>query len=303
MEFRQLEAYIKTIELSSFSKAGDVLYISQPSISSYINKLEKELDTKLIIRTTKDVKATKAGMVFYEYAKKIIALKKQAIFSVKSQTNEYHEEIEIHASSVPAQYFLPDILSSFNKIYPNIYFNIIMSDTDHVIANIISQNCEIGIVGAKIDNHKCSYEYIVSESLVMIAPPNSKLSEKNLSQYIYFENFIAREESSATRYHSEAFLKELDIEPDKLKIVACFSDTQSIINAVSKGLGISIVSDIAAGEYIRNNLVSMIKMDHLTYKRNFYFVYKKNAIPSPQVELFIKYACDYFDKTQKVCID
>ncbi len=74
------KAYLKLVDLGSFSKAGEALFLSQPSISHYINALEKELKTTLIIRTTKSVKPTKNGRIFYEYAKNILALKEKPFF-------------------------------------------------------------------------------------------------------------------------------------------------------------------------------------------------------------------------------
>ena len=63
------------------------MFLSQPSISHYVNALEKELKTKLIIRTTKTVKPTKNGRMFYEYAKNILALKEKAAFSVQRRAH------------------------------------------------------------------------------------------------------------------------------------------------------------------------------------------------------------------------
>ncbi|MDD4593382.1 MAG: LysR family transcriptional regulator, partial [Parabacteroides sp.] len=217
MDFKQLEAYIKTIELSGFSKAAEELFISQPSISNYISSLEKEFGTKLIIRTRKGVKLTKNGKILYEYAKNIISLKEKAFFSIKSRSGSVEGKIEIYASSVPAHYILPDIMIEFNKAYPNMRFSIIQSDTEEVISNILSQNCELGIVGSKETSNKCNYKFILSEDLVLIAPPNARIPKNGVESYIYSENFIVREEGSATRYHAEQLLKKLGIKPEKLK--------------------------------------------------------------------------------------
>jgi DNA-binding transcriptional LysR family regulator len=293
MDFKQLEAFTKTVELSSFSKAGEALYLSQPSISNYVNTLEQELGTKLIIRTTKDVKPTRDGKIFYEYAKNILSLRDKAVFSMKNR-DTYRGEIEILASSVPAQYILPEAIVDFNKVYPHISFQIVMSDTFNAIASVQSQKCEIGVVGAKVENGKCDYRFIVSESIILIAPPDSKLTAENLTEKIYSENFIAREEGSATRYHAEEYLKKLNISPDNLNVVARLSNMQSIMLAVSKGLGFSIVSEIAAREYIRNNLIRVVEPKNADLKRDFYFVYRKDSILSPQLNLFIEFVCGSF---------
>ncbi len=118
MDFKQLEAFIKTVELSSFSLAGEALYLSQPSISHHISNLEGELGTKLISRTTKEVRTTKDGSIFYEYAKNIISLKDKAVNSVAPHSRPFSGEIVIHASSETALYILPEILAGFTRLYP-----------------------------------------------------------------------------------------------------------------------------------------------------------------------------------------
>ena len=74
MDFKQLEAYVRVIELDSFSKAAESLYISQPSVSLYIRALEKDLQTQLLYRSTKEIIPTRAGTLFYEYAKNLILI-------------------------------------------------------------------------------------------------------------------------------------------------------------------------------------------------------------------------------------
>jgi DNA-binding transcriptional LysR family regulator len=294
VDFKQLEALVRTIELSSFSRAAEVLYLSQPSVSHAVSSLEKELGTRLIVRTTKTVKATKNGVVFYEYAKNILSLRDKAVFSVQSRAHIYSGIIEIHASSVPAQYILPEVIVEFNKAYPNISFQIVMSDTFSIIDSVLAHNCELGVVGAKIDNNRCEYKHIVSESIILIAPPDCGMTAENLTETIYKQNFVMREDGSATRYHAEEFLGKLKIRPERLKVVALLSDTQSVIHAVSKGLGISIVSEIAARDYIRNGLVTVIKPNDVALIRDFYFVYRRDAILQPQIDLYMKYVCDYY---------
>ena len=73
MDFRQLEAFIATVDHQSFSAAADALYLSQPTISSYIHSLERELNIKLIARTTKETFPTEAGKLLYGYAKDILS--------------------------------------------------------------------------------------------------------------------------------------------------------------------------------------------------------------------------------------
>ena len=76
MDFKQLEAFVYVVKLKSFSKAAQRIYLTQPTISAHINSLEKELDTKLIERGTKYVYPTKPGSILYQYAIKMLNLRR-----------------------------------------------------------------------------------------------------------------------------------------------------------------------------------------------------------------------------------
>ena len=91
MDFRQLEAFIATVDHQSFSAAADALYLSQPTISSYIHSLERELNTQLIRRTTKKFEVTINGQQLYEYAVALLRLSSavagnsDSIFAIASE--------------------------------------------------------------------------------------------------------------------------------------------------------------------------------------------------------------------------
>ncbi len=297
MEFKQLEAFVHVVNLSSFSKAADAIFLSQPSVSAYISSLEKELGVQLIFRSTKEVLPTKAGKLFHEYASNILVLRDKAIFTVKNLSLNAIGQSEILASSVPSQYILPEVLAEFHKIYPGISFNVKQTDSLEVVNGVISQKSEFGIAGTKIINNKCIYEPFMSDKLILIAPNEERFKIKDkhsLIDLLKNEFFIAREQGSGTKSSYEEFIKNLGISIDKLKISATFFNTQSIIHSVSKGLGISIVSELAAKQYIDQNLVLKINTIETLPKRDFYFIFKKDFMLSHICEIFVEFARNYF---------
>ena len=302
MDFKQLEAFIKVIELKSFTRAAEALYLSQASVSLYIHSLEKEMSSQLIVRSTKELSPTKSGTKFYEYAKNIIALRDMALFEIQAQKSLLSGEFEIMASSVPAQYILPEILASFNKVYPEIRFVVEQSDTTGVTKGVISQECEFGMVGGKLEVSNCTYDHILSDALVLIAPPEAKidvLTKEELPNFFYTQNFIMRESGSGTRAGYENFMKDVGIDPAKVKTVASFSNTQSILHAVSKGLGISIVSKMAAEDYMKKGMIQVINLEIQMPVRQFYFISKKNVILSPISKLFIEFVHEYYENINR----
>ena len=295
MDFRQIEAFIKVVELASFSKAADELHVSQPSVSIYINSLETELDAVLISRSTKVLSTTMAGERFLEQAKKMVLLKHETIEMLKNLSEDASGEIRILASSVPALYILPQLFSEFHKLYPKISFNMRQADTLEVVQGIAAHKADIGFTGSIMGEKKCDFVEFINEKLMFVAPNNgsySKNKKYTLEELLYSSNFISRELGSGTRMQYEVFFSENGIILDKIKTCASMDGTHSIINAVMSGLGISIVSEIAASQMIKQKILLPIKLKKKLPKRKIYIVLNKNMLHSHLIKLFMEYVIE-----------
>jgi len=293
MDFRQLEAFIKVVELGSFSKAADGLHISQPSVSTYINSLEKELGSVLINRSTKVLSTTLAGERFLEQAKKMMSLKRESIETIKTLSEDISGEIRILASSVPALYILPQLLARFHAQHPNISFTMNQADTAEVVQGVAAHKADIGFAGSMIGDKKCDFIEFATEELVFIAPNDgsySKNKKYSLEELLYSSSFISREFGSGTRIQYEKFLSENGIILEKIKTCASMDSTHSIVSAVASGLGISIVSKLAARQMIDQGALLPIKLEKELPERKIYMVLNKHNIHSHLVTLFMEYA-------------
>jgi len=334
MEFRQLEAFIKVVELGSFSKAARELHVSQPSISTYISGLERELGTTLLNRSTKTVSSTLAGERFLVHAKKLITLRSASIDAMKVLNEDHSGEIRIVASSVPASYLLPRILADFHALYPKVSFVVEQADTAAAVLAIAKNRAHIGFAGSIIENPACKFEEFADEELIFIGPTTStapatplssakdfrnKSSNKDrnlpgieagpskhshnhsrkhnrshnkvhtLEELLYAGNFISREVGSGTRIQYEKFFESKGIDLGKINSCASMGDTQSIINSVAAGLGISIVSELAARDAITQGLVSELRSEHKVAHRKIYRVLNTKIEHSHLINLFLEY--------------
>ena len=299
MDFKQLEAFVKVVELSGFSKAAESVFISQPSVSLYVSALEKELGATLINRTTKEVSPTLAGKIFYESAKEILALKHKTTERIKHLSGDFRGEISILASTVPSQYILPQILAGFSKTYPDISFNVRQADTRAVSLGISRQEADIGISGGVTESDKCTFEEFMSEEIIFIAPCREEFLEPReyaLEQLLYEYPFVSREVGSGTRLEYESFFAAQNIDLGRIKSSASFDNTQSVINAVISGLGIAAVSEYAARDFIAQKMVVPLTLNVKLPTRKFYCVLKRSFTHSHLVDLFVE-----FLKTQRRC--
>ncbi|MEG0895751.1 MAG: selenium metabolism-associated LysR family transcriptional regulator [Oscillospiraceae bacterium] len=295
MNFRQLEAFISVIKYKSFSKAAEANFISQPTISIHINGLEEELETPLIIRSPKGIIPTQAGKIFYSYAMDIVKLRDKSILEIKKTSEKVSGLLDIAASTVPAQYVIPKMLQDLTNQYSNVFFSIKQLDSLKVIEKVESMEVEVGVCGTKVDKSNCNFIPFLEDELIVIAPNN-----KDYQQYkeilpeciIKKAPFISREKGSGTRAEMEQILNSLQIK--KLNVISQMENTESIKQAVKSGLGISIISQLAAEDYIEFNNILSFRIDNLSMKRQFYIVTRKNRPLSRQAEVFIEYMKNNF---------
>lgn len=290
MHLKQLEAFVNVARLGSFSKAADAIYLTQPTVSAHISALEKELGTKLITRTTKEVYLSPAGKIFYDFAVQIIRLCDQAAQEVRSSFTEISGTLEIAASTVPSEYILPKMLPGLTGRYPHVFFKVSEYDSSEVV-DIITRSCaEVGIVGALQNTASCEFIPFASDQMVIITPGTEeyrKLQGKMTPEQIKAFPFVTRESGSGTRKRTEEFLRSIGIEYRDMNLSVQFESTESVVQAVKNGAGISVVSKMAAEDYSRLGMLLIFDYESEYLKREFYLVVRKGHPLSPAARAFI----------------
>ncbi len=290
MHFKQVEAFVNVIRHKSFSKAAEAIYLSQPTISAHISSLENELGVCLIVRSTKEVYPSAAGQIFYQYALEMLRLRDRAILEVQSYSTEVRGELDIAASTVPSQYILPELLPSLVEKYPKVFFSVRQYDSGEVVGRIVNMEAEVGMTGTAPDKGACAFEPFMDDQLVLIAPnaPEYQEMAELAPSVLRSLPVIVRESGSGTRREAEEFLLGAGVDPKSLHVVAQMQSTESIKQAVRKGLGVSVISRLAAADFLESGDVLELKLQSTHPQRSFYLVYHKKRPLSPAAEVFVK---------------
>lgn len=296
MDFKQIEAFVYVVRHKSFSRAADAVYLTQPTISSHISSLEKELGIKLIDRSGKDIEPTDAGVLFYEHAVNLMNIRDNAIFSLSNYNNIVKGKIEIAASTVPSQIILPRLIKNFVPKYQDISFSVMQMDSEEVTAAVLEKKYEIGIVGTKCPNAKLCCNKLADDKLVLITANNEKYSsikdEKIPFSTIAREGFIIRETGSGTRREFERIIEESGIPKSSINIIAQMNSIEAIKQSVSMDLGVSIMSQLSVQDYVNCGLLKAFDIEGLDLTRAFYVIYMSNRPLSPLSNLFLKFICE-----------
>lgn len=296
MNLKQLESLVLIIESRSFSQAAQKLFLTQPTISSQISLLEKELKAQLLVRTTKEVYPTEDGKKLYTYAKQILRLQQSILEDFKVNSEESNL-LTLGTSSIVEQYILPEVLPKYlNK--NNIEFKISEGDSAQVIEKISNKEVELGLVGTKIENSNLIFEPFYKDKLVLITPVTKKYLKMQEEGFhisdLLKEPIIMREEGSGTRKEINEFLKSKKINMSDLKIIATLNSTESIKRSVQNNMGISIMSHLAAEDFVKDNKVLVFEFEDMHMYRNLYIVRNKEMYMSKSALKFIKFMRDLF---------
>lgn len=298
MDFRQLEAYMAVVELSSFSRAAEKLYLSQPTVSSHISSLEKELAVPLLIRNTREVYPSEAGQKLYEYAVRLLRLRDETIEEVGIKDALQRGVINIAASTIPAKHILPALISGFRKAHPGISFNIIPCDSGTVCSTLVSQEAKIGFGGAALSREFCKHNPIAKDKLMLITPNNEKYTKmaNDCSSFdlLLREPFILRSAGSGTRYEFEQYLTRRNFKGN-LNVVAEMADTEAIKNSVAAGMGISVISERAAADAARFGLLQSFPLPG-GGERILYLIRRKKDRLSEKERMFCAYVLAQAEK-------
>lgn len=299
LDFKQLEAFAAVISLGSFSKAGERLFLTQPTISTHVRTLEKELGVQLIIRTTKDVYPSDEGKKLYVYAQKILRLRDEAIAAMSSNpVVRLKGTLEIAASTVPTQYILPELITAFRKDYPEISFRISQCDSSSVAKRVAQGEVQVGMTGSVMQYANCSYWEICKDELVVITPNTPKYSALGKGGFplesLAQEPLILRERGSGTRREFEQFLSKMNMNPSQINIAAEMGDPQAIKRAVSQGLGISVMSKRAASDFCKFGMLLAFDTVGASMTRKLYLVTSKQQYLSEQGKAFAEFVLAFF---------
>jgi DNA-binding transcriptional LysR family regulator len=291
MEIRKLDAFCRVVELKSFTRAGEAMLLSQPTISEHIRSLEEELGQKLVDRLGREVEVTPAGRVLYGYARKIMQTRHEAVQAMEQYSGKLVGRILLGCGTIPGTYILPELIGRFRAQYPSIKATLSISSSRIISRKVLEGELEFGVVGARWNNSGLSWREIFSDELTLAVHPVHPwaLKETVSIQDVIHEPFIMREPESGTRKVFSRILEENGLKESSLKEVAEIGSTAAIKEAVKAGIGVSILSRYAVKDDVDCGRLVAVAIDENRMHRPFYLIQRKNRALSPVASVFLEY--------------
>lgn len=292
MNFHQLHIFNVVAKHRSYSKAAAELYLSQPTVSVHLQKLEQELGMELFEQLGRNIYLTDAGRMLFSYTQKIFSLAEEAERALEELQGLHKGRIRLGASTTPGIYYLPTLLGQFKEDYPGIELILDVANSLEIEKKILANHLDIGVVGRPSTEVDLISEPFRKDRLVMILSPQHPLlqQDKITLEDIARQRFILREPGSSTRQVIEdAFARE----GIHLRIAMEYGSTDGIKHAVAANLGISIISELAVRLCEQTGLVIVREIPEIEITREFSLIYHKDKHLAPLTQTFIKAIKNY----------
>jgi len=291
INLKQLEAFVATAEFSSFTKASEELFLTQSTVSAHIGSLENALGIRLIQRSARQrVSLTKEGELVYREAREILD-RCTALQDLKNQTQG--NKLVIGASSVPGQCLMPEIMAEFLSVCPNCQYVQLRGDSIRIHQYLEQGKANLGFVGVAANPKEYHYHPVAEDRLVLITAnkdPFITLRQSGISGLDLLDYpIILREENSGTRQETERYLRSQQIHPESLHVVAQIDNPEAIRSSVSRGLGVSVMSVLAAREYLLSGQLLSFELGNQGAFRKIYLCWRKDAMLSAGEQKFLEF--------------
>jgi DNA-binding transcriptional LysR family regulator len=256
----------------NFTKASELLYLSQPSLSKQLKTLEKNLDVLLINRENNKISLTENGKVFLEYSERILALCEESCRALIDLKNGERGHLTVGASQTIGTYLMPRVLALFSQNYPQIDLKVQVNSTRIIAKKIINREIDIAVVGGEIHDElkkNLTIENFVEDEFSLIVSMSHPFAKKKIitKEDLYHLNFITLNSNSTIRKFIDNILTKNQIKTRQLKIIMQLNSIEGIKTAVSLGLGAAFVSSSAIEKEIKLKTIKILKIENIHINR------------------------------------
>lgn len=280
----------------NFTRAAEILYLSQPSLSKQIKNLEKNLDILLITRDNNKIALTENGKIFLQYSERILALCEESCRALIDLKNGDRGNLIVGASQTIGTYLMPRVLALFAQNYPQINLKVQVNSTRLIAHNVLNRKIDIAVIGGEIPKElekNLTIKQFVKDELSLIISKSHPFAKKKMvnKEELYYLNFITLNSNSTIRKFIDTILIKNKIEPKRLKIIMQLNSIEGIKTAVSLGLGAAFVSSSAIEKEIELKTIKVLSIENIQITRTLSIISNPESYKSKAFELFYNELC------------
>ncbi|HEY6251738.1 MAG TPA: LysR family transcriptional regulator [Candidatus Angelobacter sp.] len=288
MDFDQLETFLEVARHTSFSRAAEKRFRTQPAISSQIRALEEEVGARLFDRSGGKVALTAAGKVFQKYAEEALSARKTIVSTLAEMERVPRGEIVVGANEATCLHILPEVFAEFKKLYPNVGVHISRLERAKILESVIDNSVDFGVVSTPVDDKRLTVVTIHRVELVIIAPPGhplSRMKEASISDVVRFPLLLPK--IGRTRDAIENLFHERHLKP---RISMELDSSELLKRFVAADVGVGFIAKSNVMEDVKAGVLSAVAMADASIRRELALVFRKDKALSRAALAFIEIA-------------
>ncbi|MDQ6605084.1 MAG: LysR family transcriptional regulator [Actinomycetota bacterium] len=284
----QLNTLLAVIQAGSVTAAADELVVTQPSVSSALAALARELDCELFERSGRGIRLTESGAAFSPYAADVIGLLQQGRQAALEAASLVARKLQIIAATTAAESFVPPLMRAFSEEHPDIKLMLAVGNQQEVLERVIKHSVDVAIAGAppRSDDRLVAEPLMENEIACITAPDDPAVGQGPLdSAELAGRPWLLREFGSGTRRLNEQFLADRGLAPDTVTL----GSNGAIKQAARAGLGVSLLSRVAIDPELASGWLGELKLTDGPPSRPWFVLRSAVGPVRTPVELFTSF--------------
>jgi DNA-binding transcriptional LysR family regulator len=286
----KLTTFINVAKLKSYTRAAELLNLTQPAVSQHIKQLEEYYDVKLINKKGRQISLTEEGELLLKNARELEAsslLLERDLRNKSAVIKRYN----IGATLTIGEFILPNLLGKYKSLHQNIDVIMHVHNLEEVLRRVSSGEFDLGIVEGPFDKSKFGYKKLQDDELVLVVSPQSSMAKKEsieINEIINDGRLILREKGSGTRMIFENKLLNIGYSLSDLKIYMEVGSIGAIKSLVEANLGYTVISIEAVKREVEAGILAIVPIQGITIMRELNFVFLDHR-PEDFTESFMSF--------------
>ena len=301
MDLRQIKIFVAIAETGSFSAAADAVALTQSTVSQHISSLEEEMEVPLFNRLSRGISLTTGGTLFLRHARRILRESDALSQAMCSFRGLERAELIVGASNIPANYLVPQLLSTMKQEHPGISLTMLTGDTTEVLTMLEGAEIELALVGSRSDNSDIIFSPLIKDPLVLVVGSTHPWAASGRigMDALFHQPLVMRETGSGSGQSLDLALRLAGHNPEELTIAARLGSNEAVLQAVASGYGGAFVSELSVKSWKNAAELKRIEIDGLTVERKIWMASARGRTFSPAAAAFSKILQTHYKMKQR----
>jgi DNA-binding transcriptional LysR family regulator len=285
MDFDQLETFLEVARLSSFSRAAEKRFRTQPAVSSQIRAIEEEVGARLLDRSGGKVSLTASGKIFLRYAEETLEARKAVCAAIAETERVPRGELVVGANEGTCLHILPEVFAEFKRNYPDVSVSIKRADYAKTLESVIDNTVDFGVVSLPVNDTRLTIVPIHRDELVIIAPPGHALARLRSAAIADVASYpLLMPKSGHTRDALEELFHERRLKP---RYSMELDSSELLKRFVAADVGVGFISRSNVAEEARAQTLAIVPIADAQVRRDLALIFRKDKALSRAALAFI----------------